>query len=60
MTLYSISSMPCPNECEEGRITVYDAYVTDENGLPMGHKEICDRCNGKGYVVSSSEVPEAN
>ncbi|KKK93317.1 hypothetical protein LCGC14_2694100 [marine sediment metagenome] len=60
MTLFSIKSMPCPNECEEGRITVYNVYDTDENGLPVGNKEICDVCEGKGYVVCSSEVPQVN
>ncbi len=60
MTLHSIEAMPCPNECEDGWITVYDAYTTDENGLPVGHKEPCDLCECKGYVVSSSEISEAN
>ncbi|KKM20662.1 hypothetical protein LCGC14_1643200 [marine sediment metagenome] len=60
MTLYSIKSMPCSNGCEEGRITVYNVYDTDEKGLPVGNKEVCDVCEGKGYVVSSSEVPEVN
>ncbi len=60
MTLLSIRSMPCPNDCEEGRITVYNVYETDENDLPRGNKEICDVCEGKGYVVSSSEMPEVN
>ncbi len=60
MVLYSIKSMPCPNDCHEGKITVYNVYVTDEKGLPVGNEEICDVCDGKGYRVSSSEVPEAN
>lgn len=60
MTLYSIRSMPCPNECYEGKIIVYNVYDTDENGLPLGEAEVCDVCNGKSYVVSSSKVPEVN
>ena len=60
MTLYSIRSVPCPNECVEGRITEYNVYELDENGLPLGRDIPCDVCEGKGYVVSSFEVPEVN
>ncbi len=60
MTLYSIKSMPCPNECEEGKIVIYNVYVTDAAGLPMGDTEICDVCDGKGYVVSSSDLSKVN
>lgn len=60
MTLYSIRTMPCPNDCHEGKITVYNVYATDENGLPLGDAEVCDVCKGKGYVVCSSKVPEVN
>lgn len=58
MTLYSIRSVPC--ECLEGKIMVYNVYDADEEGLPVGHEEVCDVCGGKGYKVCSSEVPEAN
>ena len=60
MTLYSIKSMPCPNDCREGKITVYNVYITDEKGLPVGEDEICDVCKGRGYEVRSSKVPETN
>lgn len=60
MTLYSIRTMPCPNECEDGKIVEYNVYFTDEAGLPLGDEIPCDVCEGKGYVVCSSEVPEAN
>jgi hypothetical protein len=58
MVLYSIRTTPC--ECLEGKIVVYNVYDTDEEGLPVGHEEVCGVCKGKGYVVRSSEVPEAN
>lgn len=60
MTLYSIKSMPCPNECVEGRIIEYNVYELNANGLPSGRNILCDVCDGKGYVVCSSELPEAN
>jgi hypothetical protein len=55
-----MTRIPCPNDCHEGMISVYNVYETDADGLPVGHGEVCDACEGKGYVMSSSKVPEAN
>jgi len=60
MTLYSIKTMPCPNDCHGGKIIVYNVYEVDDKGLPVGEEEVCDVCNGKEYVACSSQLPETH
>ena len=60
MTLYSIQTVPCPNDCQDGKIIVYNVYVTDDKGLPVGVAETCDVCKGKGYKAHSSQLPETH
>jgi hypothetical protein len=48
----SIEAMPCPDpECVEGMILVYNAYSPDPR---KPEKQICDRCFGRGYIVSET------
>ena len=40
---------PCPDpECKEGRILVFNIYSANPF---QGEWEICDTCEGRGYVV---------
>jgi len=54
----SILTIPCPDpKCRSGKIVVHNAYSSD----PLkGERQVCDRCNGRGFLVFHSEAPSNN